>query len=60
MYIESFSQKTNFIIKEQAYEIDSENDFVKKKIAELYFEFGIEKYDEKDYQVFFSSTITLY
>ena len=40
---------------EQANELDPEDDLIKKKIAEIYYEFGVEKYDEKNYEVLFYS-----
>ena len=36
---------------EQAHEIDPKDQEIKNRIAKINFEFGIERYNEKEYQV---------
>ena len=36
---------------EQANEIDPEDEAIKNRIAKVYYEFGVESYNEKEYEV---------
>jgi len=36
---------------EQAHEIDTEDESIKDRISKVYYEFGVDKYNEKLYEV---------
>ena len=41
---------------EQAHEIDSEDETIKDRISKVYYEFGVDKYNEKLYEVSLDET----